>query len=106
MEKKYNYMDDPEKRKKHYEYMSQSVTCGCGSTVVRSAMGLHRKSKKHMKWAEPNKIKIDNFIKEINNMKELLIEIEEKTNKLTEDLNELCKKKKILTKELNELKIK
>lgn len=42
--------EDPEFKKRHYEYIKTYVDCPeCGKSVQRCAMARHRKSRQHMK---------------------------------------------------------
>ena len=69
-----------EKRRKHYEYMSEKVSCECGTITARNNMSHHRKSKKHLKFVEENK-NSENKIKEMNEKINLILERLEKLEK-------------------------
>jgi len=51
-----SYYDNPEYRKKHKEYILTKVQCGCGTITARCNMSHHRKTKKHQKWEQENKM--------------------------------------------------
>lgn len=44
-------------REKHMNYCKQKIQCECGHIGIRTGIYVHRKSKKHMKWVESQKLK-------------------------------------------------
>jgi len=47
---KNRYDSDPAYRAKHLAYVSEKVTCPCGTKTSRCNMSKHLKSQKHQSW--------------------------------------------------------